>query len=127
MGAGPHFALLTPVGYRPMSRDATIASLGDHGDDGDGELSEEARQMLAEVREQLSGVPAEVVVSNHAMGLYELAAIHLSNEPPNMEDARLAIDALGCLVEGLGDRLGEHADTLRAALANIRMVFVNRS
>lgn len=136
MGAEPHFALLTPVGYRPMSRDATIPPPDDgdlHGmtdgmlDGTDDEMSDEARAMLAEVREQLSGVPAEVVVANHAMGLYELAAIHLSNEPANLEDARLAIDALGCLVEGLGDRLGEHTDTLQAALANIRMVFVRRS
>lgn len=108
-----------------MSPDATLPPFGDN--DTDGDLTEEARQMLAEVREQLLGVPAEVVVSNHAMGLYELAAIHLANDPPSLEDARLAIDALGCLVDGLGDRLGEHADTLRAALANIRMVFVRFS
>ena len=126
MGAEPHFARLTPVGYRSMSPDATIPPFG--GDDGsEEELTEEAREMLAEVRAELSGVPAEVIVTNHAMGLYELAAIHLSSDPPKLDDARLAIDALGCLVEGLDDRLGEHAETLRAALANIRMVFVRLS
>ena len=38
--------------------------------------------------------PAEVVVANHAYGLFELAAIHLSQQPPNLEEARLAVDAL---------------------------------
>jgi hypothetical protein len=64
------------------------------------------------------------VVLNHAMGLYELAAIHLSATPPNLTEAALAIDAVACLVEGLGDRLGDDIDTLRAALSNIQMAFV---
>ena len=58
------------------------------------------------------------------MGLYELAAIHLSNEPPDLQSAALAIDAVACLVEGLGDRLGPESRTLRDALANIRLAFV---
>ena len=58
------------------------------------------------------------------MGLYELAAIHLSFSPPNLEDAALAIDALGCLVEGLGDRMGPDGSMLRDALAQIRLAFV---
>jgi hypothetical protein len=58
------------------------------------------------------------------MGLYELAAIHLSSEPARLEEARLAVDALGALVEGLGIRLGEHSETLEAALAQIRLAWV---
>ncbi|CAB4666902.1 unannotated protein [freshwater metagenome] len=61
------------------------------------------------------------------MGLFELAAIHLSSEPPRLKDAQLAIDALGYMVEGLGDRIGEHHDTLLAALGNIRLVYVQKS
>jgi len=80
---------------------------------------------MADVRARLADVPAQVVVTNHVMGLYELAAIHLSSNPPNLPDASLAIDAVGCLVEGLGGRLGDEADTLRDALANIRMAFVS--
>jgi hypothetical protein len=79
---------------------------------------------LDEARQRLAEVPAEVVVLNHAMGLYELAAIHLSATPPRLTDAALAIDAVACLVEGLGDRLGAEIDTLRSALANIQMAFV---
>ena len=87
----------------------------------------EALDAVAEARQRLAGVPASVVVTNHAMGLFELAAIHLSSEPPSLPDAALAIDALGLLVDNLGERLGEHHETLADALGNIRMVFVQKS
>lgn len=93
------------------------------GDEFDSQL-DEARDVLEEARRRLSEVPAEVVVANHVMGLYELAAIHLGAAPPDLPQAALAIDAVGCLVEGLGDRLGPDAATLRDALANIRLAFV---
>ena len=83
-----------------------------------------AEHALGEARARLAHVPAEVVVTNHVMGLYELAAIHLSTSPPDLASAALAIDAVGCLVEGLGDRIGDEAPTMRDALANIRMAFV---
>ena len=85
---------------------------------------DEAQQAINEARERLAGIPAELVVSNHVMGLYELAAIHLGSEPPSLVEAALAIDAVGCLVEGLGSRLGPDSDTLVAALSNIRLAFV---
>jgi hypothetical protein len=93
-------------------------------DPGDDTLVDDARAALDDARRRLSAVPAEVVVVNHVMGLYELAAIHLGAMPPSLPQAALAIDAVGCLVEGLGDRLGEEAQTLRDALANIRLAFV---
>jgi hypothetical protein len=86
---------------------------------------DDIEQAMAEARARLASVPAEVVVTNHVMGLYELAAIHLAASPPDLPAASLAIDAVGYLVEGLGDRLGDDADTLRTALANIRMAYVN--
>ena len=96
--------------------------------DNDAELDEsvldEAQQAMYDARNRLADVPAEVVVSNHVMGLYELAAIHLSAEPPALHEAALAIDAVGCLVEGLGERLGAEAETLANALSNIRLAFV---
>src|SRR5262245_18593733 len=85
---------------------------------------DDAEQAIEDVRKRLAEVPAEVVVTNHVMGLYELAAIHLSAKPPDLGQAALAIDAVACLVEGLGDRLGEDASTMRDALANIRLAFV---
>lgn len=79
---------------------------------------------MAEVRKQLLSVPAAMVVANHAMGLYELAAIHLGAETPNLEESRVAIDAFGALVESLGDRLGDDSGTLRDALGQIRLAYV---
>ena len=85
---------------------------------------EDAQRAMDEARSRLADVPAEVVITNHAMGLYELAAIHLSATPPDLAQSALAIDAVACLVDGLGDRLGEDADTMRDALNNIRLAFV---
>ena len=82
---------------------------------------------LDEVREQLLAAPAEVVVANHAYGLFELAALHLSSQPPNLEKARLAVDALGAMVEGLEGRLGNVEQALTDALAQIRLAYVQIS
>jgi hypothetical protein len=87
----------------------------------------ETLEAIAEARQRLAEVPASVVVTNHAMGLFELAAIHLSADPVRLADAQLAIDALGLMVDGLGERLGEHYETLQAALGNIRLVYVQKS
>ena len=83
-----------------------------------------AREALDDARRRLADVPAEVVVTNHVMGLYELAAIHLSTEPPDLASSQLAIDGVRALVDTLGERLGSETDVLRAALANIQMAFV---
>lgn len=102
------------------------------GSDGDRHAAERAaadqaaqiEAAMAEARARLADVPAEVVVTNHVMGLYELAAIHLSSETPDLVSASLAIDAMGLLVDGLGERLGDDALTMRDALGNIKMAFV---
>jgi hypothetical protein len=85
---------------------------------------EDAQTALNEARARLAEIPAETVVVNHVMGLYELAAIHLGASPPRLVEASLAIDAVACLVEGLGERLGAEAPTLALALSNIRLAFV---
>ena len=87
-------------------------------------LVEDAQNALNDARARLAEVPAETVVVNHVMGLYELAAIHLGAEPPRLGEASLAIDAVACLVEGLGERLGPEVGTLTVALSNIRLAFV---
>jgi hypothetical protein len=90
----------------------------------DATVVDDVSAALDEARQRLGEVPAEHVVANHVMGLYELAAIHLSSDPPRLADAALAIDAVACLVEGLGPRLGPEAETLGVALSNIRLAFV---
>ena len=86
--------------------------------------AEEQARHLEELRRQIVDTPAEIVVANHVYGLFELAAIHLSQDPPRHEQARLAVDAMGALVEGLAGRLGEAEPSLRDALAQIRLAFV---
>jgi len=82
---------------------------------------------LAEARARLAETPSSMVVANHAMGLYELAAIHLSNTPPNLSEAKVAIDAMAAIVDALPGRLGEHEETLQAARSQIQMAFVELS
>jgi hypothetical protein len=96
----------------------------DSGDADDSTVLSDAQEALEDARRRIAEVPAQVVVVNHLMGLYELAAIHLSSVPPKLDEASLAIDALAALVERLGDRLGEETATMRDALSNIQMVYV---
>lgn len=111
-GCAPHFASVVESKLAHVDQETSNTQVDD------------ARDAMQAVRRQLAESPAEVVVTNHVMGLYELAAIHLSASPPDLAQAVLAIDAVACLVEGLGDRLGENAPTMRDALANIRLAFV---
>lgn len=78
----------------------------------------------AELQRFLLEAPAEEIVAQHAMGLYELAVIHLSQPEPRLGDARLAIDALAALADGLEGRLGEVGTQLRQALPQLQMAFV---
>jgi hypothetical protein len=90
-------------------------------------LTEEQAAAQAEVeamRAQLAHTPAEVVVANHCYGLFELAAIYLSQSPPMLFQARLAIDGLGFLVDGLRGRLGEAEPALLESLSQLRLAFV---
>jgi len=93
-------------------------------DNGFSDVIDDAQEAIREARERLAEVPVEVVITNHVMGLYELGAIHLSAQPPRLVEAAVAIDAMGCLVEGLGARLGPDSVTMAEALSNIRLAFV---
>jgi hypothetical protein len=114
-----------------MSDETSDTEFDDVDPDLDDELDDDQLDALAaaqremnEARTRLSEIPAEVVITNHVMGLYELAAIHLSATPPDLRQSALAIDAVACLVDGLGARLGDDAPTMQDALGNIRLAFV---
>jgi hypothetical protein len=85
--------------------------------------AELARQMEA-MRAELASSPVEVVVANHCYGLFELAAVYLSQQPAMLTQARLAIDALGCLVTGLEGRLGDTEEQLKDGLSQLRLAYV---
>ena len=69
------------------------------------------------------------IVANHAVGLQELAVLHLIPDPgpdgspsePRLAEAALAIDAMAALVDGLGDRLAPNHEALREAVAQLRL------
>jgi len=117
------------TGLTAEMEDAIAAALpeGVRLDDLSPEQLAQAEQMvmeMAEARERLTSTPASTVVANHAMGLYELAALHLSQQTPNYTEATVAIDALAAIVDGLAGRLGEAEPTLREGLDQLRMAFV---
>jgi hypothetical protein len=115
-------AVATDLGRVAHVSDETDLTSADGAASADQAAAVEAA--MADARARLAEVPASVVVTNHVMGLYELAAIHLSAEVPDLVAASLAIDSMALLVDGLGDRLGDDAPTMRDALANIRMAYV---
>jgi len=87
-------------------------------------LSAEAQAEIDAMRQQLASTPAEVVMANHCYGIFELATIYLSHTPPMFFEARLAIDGLGALLEGVKGRLGETEPSLMQALSQLRLAYV---
>ncbi len=126
----PVSSLWTPGGEVPVDRsrggsepppsEPTTPRPGPGGAPSEEELAAQA----AELQRFLLEAPAEEIVAQHAMGLYELAVIHLSQPEPRLGDARLAIDALVALVDGLEGRLGEVGNQLRQTLPQLQMAFV---
>jgi len=116
-------SLWTPSGeHEPEPREAS-QPVQEGGPAPDPELAEE----LDQLREQLAATPVADILANHAVGLWQLAIVHLVPEAqatPRLDEARLAIDAMAALVEGLGVRLGEHEAPLRDALAQLRVAYV---
>jgi hypothetical protein len=127
-------SLWTPSGEHFPEKDDAATSPppappggGSPPDDADVEaepLSAEAQAEIDTMRQQLANSPAEVVVANHCYGLFELAAVYLSQTPPMLFQARLAIDGLGSLLDGLKGRLGEAEPSLLDALSQLRLAFV---
>jgi hypothetical protein len=101
------------------------------------EPTPEEVEALREVHARLISTPVEDVIANHALGIWQLALVHLgvitppeadgTPPPANLFAAGLAIDAMAALVDGLGDRLGVHALVLRDALNQAQMLFVEVS
>ncbi len=124
--------LWTPGGEHPVDPQGSPPAAP--ADDPLAGLSDEERAQAEAMAEEMNAArqrvveaPADMVVANHVMGLYELAAIHLSEDDPDLESARLAIDAMAALIEGLPGRLGEAEPTLKEALGQLRLAFVQVS
>ena len=131
-------SLWTPDGEHEIDRSSSENPIADTEEDtnledlpGFDELTteqqEQARAMAAELaaaRQRLSQTPAAEVIANHVMGIYELAAIHLSDETPKLNEAQIAIDAMTGIVEALEGRLGENENVIKDALQQIQMAYV---
>jgi hypothetical protein len=134
--------LWTPSGeHRPEEPEPDPAEGPGHEFEGGGldydpsSGEEPSPEQIAEMlrsRAELASVPVTDIIANHAVGLWQLAVLHLMPDPdpeglpapPRLDEARLAIDALGALVEGLGPRLAPHDETLRDALSQLRLAYV---
>ncbi len=92
-------------------------------------------EALRELHDRLAATPVVDVIVNHAIGIWQLALVHLgvdhaarrptaAGPAPDLASAGLAIDALAALVDGLGERLGEGEQMLREALGQAQMLFV---
>ena len=119
----------TPSGERPIRKDDPAppapapADPEASGEPDEAQMEEMAAHMEA-MQQQLLRTPAAVVVVNHCVALYELAVLHLGQDPPHADDARIAIDALAGVVDALGPRLGENERPLRDALSQLRLAFI---
>jgi hypothetical protein len=119
-------SLWTPDGERPLrspSAEPRLDELDDLNDEDRAE-AEAIAQEMAEVRAQIAAAPAAVIVANHLMGFYELAAIHLSQSPPNFAEATIGIDAMAAVLDKLAGRLGENETVLRDARSQLQLAFV---
>jgi hypothetical protein len=101
------------------------------------EPSEEEIAALRELHARLASTPVADVIVNHAIGIWQLALVHLGvvtppdesgkRPAPNLAAAGLAIDALSAIVDGLVGRLGEGEEMLRDALQQAQMLYVEVS
>lgn len=85
------------------------------------EQEAEARRLA----EEMARIPALDWVANSAVTLVNVAATKLDRG--DLQEARLAIDALAALVGGLGDRLGDVHAPLRQTLAQLQMGYAEKA
>ena len=137
-------SLWTPDGERPVQRAVSPAAEVEEGLSGDplraaaaaigvdlDSLTEEERNQLQielnemmRVRREVAATPAAEMLANYLMRFFDLATIYLEGEPPAFAEAATVIEAFRSVLDGLGDRLGEHRPMLTEALGQLQMVFV---
>jgi hypothetical protein len=90
---------------------------------------------MQRLHEQLRATPAVDIVANHVVQLFQLAVIYLGasagpdddeNEEPvaDLVQAGVVIDTMAAIVDGLGPRLAQHEQTLRDALTQLQLLWV---
>jgi hypothetical protein len=92
-----------------------------------GRVSEQNSDQPIDENEEITylrSTPVETVLGNHFFVLLQLAAVHLATTPPDLAAAQLVIDTVAAMLQAGGDRLGEHINLYRNALAEVQQVYV---
>jgi len=79
---------------------------------------------LKAAQDRLLGAGSATLIANHAYGMFELGALYLAQQPPQIEDARLAIDALRAVVEATTGRLEENEASLSEGLRQLQLAYL---
>ena len=135
-------SIWTPSGeYRPNDEPdgpaPTAASAADRQADGGaegGEITPEELEALGRLHDQLRATPAIDVVANHVVQLFQLALVYLgagsgpvdaaAAPAADLVQASIVIDTMAAIVDGLGPRLVGHEQTLRDALTQLQLLWV---
>jgi hypothetical protein len=133
-------SIWTPSGeYRPSEEPegSGIAPPGGGappGPDDDAPVTTEELEAMRRLHEQLRATPAVDVVANHVVQLFQLALVYLgagaasedaAAEPvADLVQAGIVIDTMAAIVDGLGPRLVDHEQTLRDALTQLQLLWV---
>ncbi len=78
----------------------------------------------AEEIKYLHSTPVETILGNHLFVLLQVAALRLGETPPDLAAAQLVIDTVSAMLAAGGERLGEHVDLYRNALAEMQQAYV---
>jgi hypothetical protein len=134
-------SIWTPSGeYRPQDEPegSGAAPPGDGAPPGAGDeapITAEELAAMQRLHEQLRATPAVDIVANHVVQLFQLAVIYLgANAAPEGDEgvepvadlvqAGIVIDTMAAIVDGLGPRLAQHEQTLRDALTQLQLLWV---
>jgi len=72
----------------------------------------------------LHSTPVETILGNHLFVLLQVAALRLGDTPPDLAGAQLVIDIVSAMLNAARDRLGEHVELYRSALAEMQQAYV---
>ena len=71
--------------------------------------------------------PLSDILANQLFVLFQLAAMYLGEIPARLGDAQLVIDIATSMINVGDERLGEHREIYRTALAEVQQAFVRAS
>ncbi len=122
--------LWTPDGEKPITTEkkAGPAKQTTNEIDQSTMSEEDINSLMEKVRENILNTPVEDLIINHMMGLAEIVAVHLNENEPDLEAARLGIDTVDAILSSIGKRLdNEKESAFRSILSELQMVWVSKS